>query len=309
MCLSLVEGMSIDMKPATGSRRRSGSRPLELLLRLAGTGLLWATAGLHLDLYLTGYRTIPTIGWLFLLQVIAAFGLGSLVLATGSRLVALAGALFALSTLGGYLLSIQFGLFGFREVRTTAGIVAAVIEVAAFASLVMYAATANASPDRKPGYDMFPSPSVAQAGLAAVGVSALAVGLTAGALAGVSGTGGSLAGQGGAGGILRATTIAGSTVLTNSQGRTLYWFGPDTSTKSACNSSCAAYWPPLHGPQTAGPGVIGRLGTIKRADGSIQETYNGHPLYTYIGDSGPGQAHGNNLDLNGGYWHEVLVSG
>ena len=52
-------------------------------LRLAGGGLLFATGAIHLDLYLTGYRSIPTIGWLFLLQVIAAFGLGVVVLATG----------------------------------------------------------------------------------------------------------------------------------------------------------------------------------------------------------------------------------
>src|SRR5690348_6140699 len=47
-----------------------------VVLRVVGSGLLIVTAAIHLDLYLTGYRTIPTIGWLFLLQVIAAFGLG-----------------------------------------------------------------------------------------------------------------------------------------------------------------------------------------------------------------------------------------
>jgi hypothetical protein len=68
-------------------------------LRLAGAGLLVATGAIHLDLYVTGYRTIPTIGWMFLLQVIACFVLaaGALV---GSRLAAAAGALFALATLG-----------------------------------------------------------------------------------------------------------------------------------------------------------------------------------------------------------------
>src|SRR5690348_18376758 len=96
------------------------------ILRAAGSGLLIATAAIHLDLYLTGYRTIPTIGWLFLLQVIAAFGLGLAVLVIPSRLVvasrlaAAAGAGFALATLGGYLLSVWTGLFGFKEVRTTA---------------------------------------------------------------------------------------------------------------------------------------------------------------------------------------------
>ena len=67
--------------------------------------------------------------------MIAAFGLGVAVLATGGWLAAAAGAGFALATLGGYLLSLWIGLFGFTEVRTTAGIVAGVIEVAAFAAL------------------------------------------------------------------------------------------------------------------------------------------------------------------------------
>jgi hypothetical protein len=114
-------------------------RPQQIGLRVAGAGLLAATGGIHLDLYLTGYRSIPTIGWLFLLQVIAAFALAVAVLVSGSRLVAAAGAGFALSTLGGYLLSVWIGLFGFKEVRTTAGIVAGLIEVAAFAVLAILA--------------------------------------------------------------------------------------------------------------------------------------------------------------------------
>jgi len=104
------------------------------MLRVAGAGLLIAAGAIHLDLYLTGYRTIPVIGWLFLLQVIAAFGLGLAVLAIGGRpviagrLAAAGGGGFALATLGGYLLSVWTGLFGFHEVRTTAGLVAGVIE-------------------------------------------------------------------------------------------------------------------------------------------------------------------------------------
>jgi hypothetical protein len=114
---------------------------LQIILRVAGAGLLIATAAIHLDLYLTGYRTIPTIGWLFLLQAIAAFALGlALLVIPGrllipSRLAAAAGAGFALATLGGYLLSVWIGLFGFKEVRTTAGIAAGVVEVAAFVVL------------------------------------------------------------------------------------------------------------------------------------------------------------------------------
>jgi len=108
---------------------------------------------------------------------------------------------------------------------------------------------------------------------------------------------------------LKTTKIGGTAVLTNAKGFTLYWFAPDTPTTSKCNGSCATYWPPMKGPATAGAGVTGKLGTIKRSDGSIQATYNGHPLYTYVADGAPGQAKGNGLNLNGGVWHEVTVSG
>jgi predicted lipoprotein with Yx(FWY)xxD motif len=104
-------------------------------------------------------------------------------------------------------------------------------------------------------------------------------------------------------------TISGTPVLTNSQGRTLYWFAPDTSTTSKCNGQCATYWPPVVGPVTAGPGVTGTLGTITRSNGTIQATYDGHPLYTYVGDQAPGQDKGNGLNLSGGLWHDVTVSG
>ena len=114
-------------------------------LRVTGAGLLAATAAIHLDLYLTGYRNIPTIGWLFLLQIIAGFALAAAVLATGNQVVAALGAGFAVATLGGYLLSIWIGLFGFTEVRTTAGILAGIIEVAAFAVLALLAITPPAA--------------------------------------------------------------------------------------------------------------------------------------------------------------------
>jgi predicted lipoprotein with Yx(FWY)xxD motif len=111
-----------------------------------------------------------------------------------------------------------------------------------------------------------------------------------------------------AGGSLRAATIGGHRVLTNSRGLTLYLFAPDSATASKCYGSCAAYWPPVQGPVTAGPGVAGTIATISRSDGSLQATYNGHPLYTYIGDSAPGQDNGNNLNLNGGFWYDVPIS-
>ena len=108
---------------------------------------------------------------------------------------------------------------------------------------------------------------------------------------------------------LKSAKIGGATVLTNAKGFTLYWFVPDTSTTSKCNGTCAKYWPPVPAPATAGTGVTGKLGAIKRSDGSMQATYNGHPLYTYVGDTKPGEAKGNGLNLSGGVWHEVTVSG
>src|ERR1700730_2656274 len=108
---------------------------------------------------------------------------------------------------------------------------------------------------------------------------------------------------------LKTTTIGGATVLTSAKGFTLYSFAPDTPTTSKCNGSCTTYWPPVKGPATAGAGVTGKLATIKRSEGSVQATYNGHPLYTYVADTAPGQAKGNGLNLSGGVWHEITVSG
>ena len=117
------------------------------------------------------------------------------------------------------------------------------------------------------------------------------------------------AGASSSGNTVMATTIGGTQVLTNSAGRTLYWFVPDTSTTSKCTGSCASFWPPLKGPATAGSGVTGTLGTITRPDGTTQATYDGHPLYTYVGYSAPGQNKGNGLNIDGGLWYEMTASG
>jgi predicted lipoprotein with Yx(FWY)xxD motif len=288
------------------------------VLRLAGGGLLVATAAIHLDLYLTGYRTIPTIGWLFLLQVIAAFVLGLAVLAIPARLVvpgrvaAVAGAGFAASTLGGYLLTVWIGLFGFKEVSTTAGIVAGVIEIVAIAVLAVLALLP--APDGTPA--RFPAQipaALTRAGGATAGAAVVAGAVLLGvALAGAAAppapaTAGGTAGGTTAGATLKTTTIGGVKILTNAKGFTLYSFAPDTPTTSKCYGSCAAYWPPVTG-TAAGTSLPGKVTTITRTDGSHQLTYNGHPLYTYIGDSHPGQDSGNKVNLNGGLWLDVPVS-
>jgi predicted lipoprotein with Yx(FWY)xxD motif len=110
-------------------------------------------------------------------------------------------------------------------------------------------------------------------------------------------------------GSLKTATIGGATLLIDAKGFAVYSFAPDTMTKSDCDGACAAAWPPVKGPVTAGAGLTGQLGTIKRSDGSTQATYNGHPLYTFVKDTGPGTDTGNGVDAFGGLWHALTASG
>ena len=151
------------------------------------------------------------------------------------------------------------------------------------------------------------------AGLAAFAltVSACASSGSSSAVANTPAAGGntSSAAAAAGGNIVTEKTIGSQQVLVDSQGMVVYWFVPDTSSKSNCSGSCATYWPPVKGPLTAGSGVTGTLATITRSDGSTQATYDGHPLYTYIGDKSAGQNSGNGKNLSGGLWWEMTVSG
>ena len=150
--------------------------------------------------------------------------------------------------------------------------------------------------------------------LAGAAAAVLVIAACGSSSSGNGGSGGS-AGSGGSpaaassGSTLKTMKLGSATVLTNSKGLTLYWFVPDTSTKSNCNGSCIHYWPPVTGPVTAGSGVTGHLGTITRSSGAKQATWDGHPLYTYIGDTGPGMDKGNGLNLSGGVWHAIILTG
>ena len=101
-------------------------------------------------------------------------------------------------------------------------------------------------------------------------------------------------------------------VLVDSTGRTLYDFQKDKGTTSSCYAACEESWPPL---LTAGEphpsnGADGSLlGVSKRKDGSEQVTYAGHPLYTFSGDKGPGEANGNDVDAFGAEWYALTPSG
>jgi predicted lipoprotein with Yx(FWY)xxD motif len=101
-------------------------------------------------------------------------------------------------------------------------------------------------------------------------------------------------------------------ILVDSQGRTLYLFQRDAGTKSACAGACAAAWPPLRaiGTPVAGAGLaMPEIGTTAREDGKPEVTYNGHPLYRYVGDAKPGDTSGQGITAFGGGWFALSPAG
>jgi predicted lipoprotein with Yx(FWY)xxD motif len=101
-------------------------------------------------------------------------------------------------------------------------------------------------------------------------------------------------------------------ILVDAHGRTLYLFQKDAGTTSMCTGQCATLWPPLVAADapTAGSGAnTALLGTTTRSDGTKQVTYNGHPVYLYSGDHGPGDATGEGLVAFGGSWFTLDASG
>lgn len=101
-------------------------------------------------------------------------------------------------------------------------------------------------------------------------------------------------------------------VIVEGQGRTLYLFEKDRRGHSACSGTCAAYWPPLltHGrPLASGGARQSLLGTIRRANGSSQVTYAGHPVYRYLLDTARGQTRGEGLDDFGAGWDALTPAG
>jgi predicted lipoprotein with Yx(FWY)xxD motif len=104
------------------------------------------------------------------------------------------------------------------------------------------------------------------------------------------------------------------TVLVDAKGLTLYMFVPDKRKRVTCKGTCAVIWPPLkikagRKPTAGGAARKGLLGTDKNPGGGRVVTYNKWPLYTYIQDHKPGQARGQAIDLNGGYWYVLSPAG
>ncbi len=146
--------------------------------------------------------------------------------------------------------------------------------------------------------------------LAAVLVALVVAGCGGGGSSSSSGTATGDGASGTGGGTIGATEIEGlGPVLVDAEGMTVYDFTVDEGMKSNCYGGCEAAWPPVTttGKPTAGEGAIAAdLGTTKRKDGTMQVTYKGHPLYTFTGDEGPGEANGNESE---GTWFVLDEAG
>ena len=152
--------------------------------------------------------------------------------------------------------------------------------------------------------------TMAVAGVAAVALAVAGCGSGSGAAS--SGPYGAPAASGSSTASVALARSDLGTILVDGQGRTLYLFKADKGTSSACDGACASAWPPLttaDQPKAESGVSASKLGTTKRGDGSTEVTYNGHPLYTYAGDSARGQTSGQGLDDFGSEWYVLSAAG
>jgi predicted lipoprotein with Yx(FWY)xxD motif len=153
----------------------------------------------------------------------------------------------------------------------------------------------------------------------AVGVAVLAAACSSGtssstgaAAPASSAAGGASSAASGSAMVIKTATSSGTTFLTDNSGRAVYLWVKDTGDASTCSGACAGAWPPVTttgSPTASGSAKASDLGTITRSDGTKQVTYDGHPLYYYAGDSGPGTASGQGSDNFGAKWWLVAPSG
>jgi predicted lipoprotein with Yx(FWY)xxD motif len=120
------------------------------------------------------------------------------------------------------------------------------------------------------------------------------------------------AGQAGAAAVVSTKKQKLGTFLAGAKGLTLYEFEADKGASSACSGACAKVWPPLTtqgSPTAKKAAAAGDLGTFKRADGTTQVTYAGHPLYYYVKDKDSGDHYGQGINSFGAAWYVVAPSG
>jgi predicted lipoprotein with Yx(FWY)xxD motif len=306
--------------------------------------MLFIIGAVHLNLYAREqYSAIPTIGALFIVDVALAWSLALALVVWPARPVTLLGSLFSIGTLSAYIVSLYMPLFGFEEpgISYSGGVAIAAEVLAAMAlgtltwqhrRLPRSHDRVGVAPTRGPNAEeignerktdmthTFAITRWAGRSKAArrIARSLLRVDRVATALAVSTGlllaacsttsspTHGSVT-------VIRSSNTSIGTVLSTGTGYTLYAFTLDTPTKSNCPSgACTAIWPPLitTGHPDLGPGIQSRLmTTIRRANGTLQLSYAGHPLYTFTADTHPGQVTGENLLQFGGRWYAVAPSG
>jgi predicted lipoprotein with Yx(FWY)xxD motif len=107
----------------------------------------------------------------------------------------------------------------------------------------------------------------------------------------------------------------GEKIVVNSQDRTLYTLSGETASHLLCKSSlCLKFWPPLTAPSRSaklelGAGIHGKLGILRRSNGTLQVTLRGVPLYRFFKDTARGQVNGQGIKSFGGTWHAATASG
>ena len=146
---------------------------------------------------------------------------------------------------------------------------------------------------------------------AAVLVAACSSGSSSTGAAASSSPAGASSASGSGAAVISTASSSGGTFLTDG-GRAVYLWVKDSGGKSACSGACAGAWPPVTTTGTvtvSGAAKAGALSTIARSDGTKQVTYDGHPLYFFAGDSGPGTASGQGSDNFGAKWWLVAPNG
>jgi predicted lipoprotein with Yx(FWY)xxD motif len=111
---------------------------------------------------------------------------------------------------------------------------------------------------------------------------------------------------------LKSVSGVDDKALVGPDGKTVYLFEGDENGKPTCSGACAGLWPPVtaSGMPSAGSGLDqSKLTTVKRADGSTQVTFAGHPLYYYSGDASAGSAKGQGLKAFGAEWYVLNAKG